>query len=86
MEKILVFFSNVVVGSFVTLIGISLIPVAFKDLAVGVGVTVVPNIFYAFPSLLSMLLSNGLFMVSITAIILNIVFNFNDIRKSLVLN
>ena len=37
MEKILVFFPNVVVGSFVTLIGISLIPVAFKDLAGGEG-------------------------------------------------
>lgn len=64
-------------GNF-TIVGISL--------AVGVGVTVVPNIFDAFPSLLSMLLSNGLFMVSITAIILNIVFNFKDIKKSLVLN
>ena len=37
MEKILVFFPNMVVGSFVTLIGISLIPVAFKDLAGGEG-------------------------------------------------
>lgn len=64
-------------GNF-TIVGISL--------AVGVGVTVVPNIFDAFPSLLSMLLSNGLFMVSITAIILNIVFNFKDIKKSLVAN
>ena len=54
-------------GNF-TIVGISL--------AVGVGVTVVPNIFEKFPSLLSMLLSNGLFMVSITAIILNIVFKF----------
>ena len=61
-------------GNF-TIVGISL--------AVGVGVTVVPNIFDKFPSLLSMLLSNGLFMVSITAIILNIVFNFNDIKGSL---
>ena len=64
-------------GNF-TIVGISL--------AVGVGVTVVPNIFDAFPSLLSMLLSNGLFMVSITTIILNIVFNFKDIKKSLVAN
>lgn len=64
-------------GNF-TIVGISL--------AVGVGVTVVPNIFDAFPSLLSMLLSNGLFMVSITAIILNVVFNFKDIKKSFVLN
>lgn len=62
-------------GNF-TIVGISL--------AVGVGVTVVPNIFDAFPSLLSMLLSNGLFMVSITAIILNIVFNFKDIKKSFI--
>ncbi|MGL5693284.1 MAG: nucleobase:cation symporter-2 family protein, partial [Peptostreptococcaceae bacterium] len=54
-------------GNF-TIIGISL--------AVGIGVTVVPNIFDGFPELLSMLLSNGLFMVSITAIILNILFNF----------
>ncbi|WP_297133249.1 uracil-xanthine permease family protein [Terrisporobacter sp.] len=64
-------------GNF-TIVGISL--------AVGVGVTVVPNIFDKFPSLLSMLLSNGLFMVSITAIILNIVFNFNDIKKSFIVN
>ena len=64
-------------GNF-TIVGISL--------AVGVGVTVVPNIFEQFPSLLSMLLSNGLFMVSITAIILNIVFNFNDIKKSFIVN
>ena len=64
-------------GNF-TIVGISL--------AVGVGVTVVPNIFEKFPSLLSMLLSNGLFMVSITAIILNIVFNFNDIKKSFIVN
>lgn len=62
-------------GNF-TIVGISL--------AVGVGVTVVPNIFDKFPDLLSMLLSNGLFMVSITAIILNVVFNFKDIKKSLV--
>ncbi len=64
-------------GNF-TIVGISL--------AVGVGVTVVPNIFDKFPNLLSMLLSNGLFMVSITAIILNVVFNFKDIKKSFVLN
>lgn len=64
-------------GNF-TIVGISL--------AVGVGVTVVPNIFDKFPDLLSMLLSNGLFMVSITAIILNIVFNFKDIKKSFVLS
>ena len=64
-------------GNF-TIVGISL--------AVGVGVTVVPNIFDKFPDLLSMLLSNGLFMVSITAIILNVVFNFKDIKKSFVLN
>ncbi|MEG0051318.1 MAG: nucleobase:cation symporter-2 family protein [Terrisporobacter sp.] len=59
-------------GNF-TIVGISL--------AVGIGVTVVPNIFDGFPSLLSMLLSNGLFMVSITAIILNVVFNFKDIKR-----
>ena len=64
-------------GNF-TIVGISL--------AVVVGVTVVPNIFEKFPSLLSMLLSNGLFMVSITAIILNTVFNFNDIKKSFIVN
>lgn len=64
-------------GNF-TIVGISL--------AVGVGVTVVPNIFDKFPDLLSMLLSNGLFMVSITAIILNVVFNFKDIKKSFVIN
>lgn len=62
-------------GNF-TIVGISL--------AVGIGVTVVPNIFDGLPSLLSMLLSNGLFMVSTTAIILNIIFNFDNIKKSFI--
>lgn len=46
----------------------------------------VPNIFDGFPSLLSMLLSNSLFMVSSVAVILNIVFNFNDIKRSVRVN
>lgn len=45
------------------------------SLAIGVGSNFVPEIFSQLPSTLNMILSNGLFMVSISAILLNILFN-----------
>lgn len=59
-------------GGHFTIVGISL--------AVGIGVIVEPGIFDGFPKLISMLLSNGLFTVSMTSIILNILFNFKKIK------
>lgn len=56
------------------------------SLAVGIGVTTVPGIFDEFPEIFSMLLSNGLFMVSITAIIMNVLFNYSSIKNELFKN
>src|SRR5699024_2824203 len=50
------------------------------SLAIGVGANFAPEIFANLPETLEMMLSNGLFMVSISAILLNLLFNG---RKSL---
>ncbi|KMT22370.1 uracil-xanthine permease family protein [Clostridium cylindrosporum] len=49
--------------------------------AVGVGVTFAPKIFHQIPETLNMLCTNGLFMVSITSIILNLVLNYKPKSK-----
>lgn len=45
------------------------------SIAIGVGATFAPEIFVNMPEMLSMVMSNGLFMVSASAIILNILLN-----------
>lgn len=45
------------------------------SIAIGVGATFAPEIFVNMPETLSMVLSNGLFMVSISAILLNLLLN-----------
>lgn len=61
-------------GSHFTIVGTSL--------ALGIGSTIVPEIFDGFPEIMSMLLSNGLFLVSFSAILLNAIFNYSDIKRS----
>lgn len=45
------------------------------SIAIGVGATFAPEIFVNMPETLSMVLSNGLFMVSVSAILLNLLLN-----------
>ena len=45
------------------------------SIAIGVGATFAPEIFTELPETFSMVMSNGLFMVSISAIILNLLLN-----------
>ncbi|MGN5457163.1 MAG: purine permease, partial [Candidatus Kurthia intestinigallinarum] len=45
------------------------------SLGMGLGVTVLPEIFKVLPSVLQLITSNGIVAGSLTAIILNIVFN-----------
>ncbi|CAD2081599.1 xanthine permease [Jeotgalicoccus coquinae] len=49
------------------------------SVAMGLGVTVVPELFSALPESLSVVTSSGIVMGSLTAIILNAVFNFKSI-------
>lgn len=48
---------------------------------VGLGVTVVPDLFNAFPSFVRLFTSNGIVAGSVTAITLNIIFNMIPHRK-----
>ena len=49
------------------------------SVAMGLGVTVVPDLFAALPESLSVITSSGIVMGSLTAIVLNAVFNFKSI-------
>ncbi len=50
-------------------------------IGIGLGVTVVPELFAQFPSSLKILTSNGIVAGSVTAIVLNILFNMLPSRK-----
>lgn len=49
------------------------------SVAMGLGVTVVPDLFAALPESLSVITSSGIVMGSLTAIVLNAIFNFKSI-------
>lgn len=49
------------------------------SVAMGLGVTVVPDLFSALPENLSVITSSGIVMGSLTAIVLNAIFNFRFI-------
>ena len=49
------------------------------SVAMGLGVTVVPDLFSALPENLSVITSSGIVMGSLTAIVLNAIFNFRSI-------
>ncbi|WP_411197874.1 nucleobase:cation symporter-2 family protein [Sporosarcina sp. ANT_H38] len=51
------------------------------SIGIGLGVTVVPELFAQFPSSLNILTSNGIVAGSVTAIVLNILFNMLPSRK-----
>ncbi len=51
------------------------------SIAIGVGTTFAPEIFIGLPSTLEMLLSNGLFTVTVSAIILNLVLNLKNPKQ-----
>ena len=50
-------------------------------LALGVSVTFTPNVFDKFPLILSMLFSNGLFVVGLVTITLNLLLNHVKVKK-----
>ncbi|TMN23318.1 nucleobase:cation symporter-2 family protein [Lentibacillus cibarius] len=52
------------------------------SVGMGLGVTVVPELFKQFPSSIQILTSNGIVAGSITAIVLNIIFNMTPVRMS----
>jgi len=52
------------------------------SVALGLGVTVVPEFFAKLPSILRILFENGIVAGSLTAIILNIIFNFGNKKQS----
>ena len=51
------------------------------SIAIGLGVTVVPDLFNALPESITILTSNGIVAGSVTAIVLNIVFNMIGAKK-----
>lgn len=51
------------------------------SVGIGLGVTVVPELFVALPSSIQILTSNGIVAGSVTAIVLNILFNMLPSRK-----
>ncbi len=52
------------------------------SVGMGLGVTVVPELFDILPSSLQILTSNGIVAGSVTAIVLNIIFNMTPRRKT----
>lgn len=60
----------------------SFITVAIS-MAIGIGASFAGDVFNGFGSLASQLLSNGLFMVSVSSIVLYTLFNFGEIKKKL---
>ena len=52
------------------------------SIGIGLGVTVVPELFVSLPSSLRIFTSNGIVAGSITAIVLNIIFNMIPRRKT----
>lgn len=52
------------------------------SIAIGVGSTFAPEIFSKLPSTLGMLLSNGLFTVSVSAILLNLILNYDKNKEA----
>ena len=51
------------------------------SIGIGLGTTVTPGLFNEMPLVIKMLLENGIFTGTVTAIILNILFNYHDVRQ-----
>ena len=49
------------------------------SIGIGLGTTVTPGLFNEMPEILKMLLENGIFTGTVTAIVLNTLFNYNEI-------
>jgi xanthine permease len=52
------------------------------SIGIGLGTTVTPGLFNEMPEILKMLLENGIFTGTVTAIILNTLFNYSEIFKT----
>ncbi len=55
--------------------------VAACSITLGLGVTVTPNLFAQFPSSVRILLESGIVVGALTAVILNILFNYDEIKN-----
>lgn len=56
--------------------------IAACSITLGLGVTVTPNLFAQFPSSVRILLESGIVVGALTAVVLNILFNYDKIKKS----
>ena len=54
--------------------------IAACSITLGLGVTVTPNLFAAFPSSVRILLESGIVVGALTAVVLNILFNYDKIK------
>lgn len=54
--------------------------IAACSITLGLGVTVMPNLFAAFPSSVRILLESGIVVGALTAVVLNILFNYDKIK------
>lgn len=52
------------------------------SIGIGLGTTVIPGLFNEMPEILKMLLENGIFTGTVTAIILNTLFNYSENFKT----
>lgn len=51
------------------------------SVGLGIGTTVMPDLFTKLPELVSLLFGNGIFTGTLTAIVLNILFNYDEIKE-----
>lgn len=56
--------------------------IAACSITLGLGVTVTPNLFAQFPSSVRILLESGIVVGALTAVVLNILFNYDKIKES----
>ncbi|WP_251442883.1 nucleobase:cation symporter-2 family protein [Veillonella intestinalis] len=56
--------------------------IAACSITLGLGVTVTPNLFAQFPSAIRILLESGIVVGALTAVVLNILFNYDKIRRN----
>ncbi|WP_295236664.1 nucleobase:cation symporter-2 family protein [Veillonella sp.] len=56
--------------------------IAACSITLGLGVTVTPNLFAQFPSAVRILLESGIVVGALTAVVLNILFNYDKIRNN----
>ena len=56
--------------------------IAACSITLGLGVTVTPNLFAQFPSSVRILLESGIVVGALTAVVLNILFNYDKIKEN----